>query len=258
MQEREHMAPADADQAKTPMRLLCDGPMTLHLPLPMLPVPVGPPAPPRPTIAEFFRNVVVERGVGVPDQITGDYLKAIWSLGGGAASTKDVADQLSISSASVSNMFVRLQEMGFVEYERYRGVSLTERGREAALRLAGEVNQPIAAPARQLVTRKGVRDGMRRCGPSVWSHSHMAQLSSASSSPWCILTSTFGEQGSTPMVIPVNRCDEWRASAILGRVCAMLAKRRAKHRIVVHRSCSRIHLSNGGMYTAGHTSKPLT
>jgi DtxR family transcriptional regulator, Mn-dependent transcriptional regulator len=51
------------------------------------------------------------------------------------ASTKDVAMRLSVAPASVSNMFVRLQEMGFVEYERYRGVSLTERGREAALRL---------------------------------------------------------------------------------------------------------------------------
>ncbi len=26
------------------------------------------------------------------------------------------------------------------------------------------------------------------------------------------------------MVISVNRCDEWRANAILGRVCAMLSK----------------------------------
>ena len=66
----------------------------------------------------------------------GDYLKAIWEVGqSGAASTKDVADQLSISSASVSNMFVRLQEMELVEYERYQGASLTERGREEALRL---------------------------------------------------------------------------------------------------------------------------
>jgi DtxR family Mn-dependent transcriptional regulator len=66
----------------------------------------------------------------------GDYLKAIWEVGGsGAASTKDVADQLSISSASVSNMFVRLQEMELVEYERYQGASLTKRGREEALRL---------------------------------------------------------------------------------------------------------------------------
>jgi DtxR family transcriptional regulator, Mn-dependent transcriptional regulator len=71
-----------------------------------------------------------------PSTSVGDYLKAIWEVGGsGAASTKDVADRLSVASASVTNMFARLQEMGLAEYERYRGASLTERGREEALRL---------------------------------------------------------------------------------------------------------------------------
>ena len=66
----------------------------------------------------------------------GDYIKAIWDLGGvGSASTKDVADRLLVSPASVSNMFVRLQEIGLAEYERYQGASLTERGRVEALRL---------------------------------------------------------------------------------------------------------------------------
>jgi DtxR family Mn-dependent transcriptional regulator len=66
----------------------------------------------------------------------GDYVKAVWDLEGmGAASTKDVAVRLSISPASVTNMFARLQEMGLVEYERYRGATLTERGRKEALRL---------------------------------------------------------------------------------------------------------------------------
>ena len=65
-------------------------------------------------------------------------MKAVWELAvdsGGAASTKGVAARLSVSSASVSNMFARLQEMGLVRYERYRGATLTERGREEALRL---------------------------------------------------------------------------------------------------------------------------
>ena len=66
----------------------------------------------------------------------GDYIKAIWDLGGvGSASTKEVAARLLVSRASVSIMFVRLQEMGLVEYERYQGASLTERGRVEALRL---------------------------------------------------------------------------------------------------------------------------
>jgi DtxR family Mn-dependent transcriptional regulator len=65
-------------------------------------------------------------------------LKAIWELAvdsGDAASTKGVAERLSVSAASVSNMFARLQEMGLVEHERYRGATLTERGRSEALRL---------------------------------------------------------------------------------------------------------------------------
>jgi DtxR family transcriptional regulator, Mn-dependent transcriptional regulator len=71
-----------------------------------------------------------------PSASVEDYVKAIWEVArSGAASTKDVAERLSIAPPSVTNMFVRLQEMGFVEYERYRGASLTRRGREEALRL---------------------------------------------------------------------------------------------------------------------------
>src|SRR5919112_4977717 len=71
-----------------------------------------------------------------PSASVGDYLKAIWEVGGsGAASTKDVAERLSIAPPSVTNMFARLQEMGLAKYERYQGASLTEVGREEALRL---------------------------------------------------------------------------------------------------------------------------
>ena len=71
-----------------------------------------------------------------PSASVEDYVKAIWEIAGAdVASTKDVADRLLIAPPSDTNMFVRLREMGFVEYERYRGVSLTERGREEALRL---------------------------------------------------------------------------------------------------------------------------
>ena len=71
-----------------------------------------------------------------PSSAMGDYLKAIWEIAGSeAASTKDVAGRLSISAASVTNMFGRLQELGLVQYERYRGASLTGRGLAEALRL---------------------------------------------------------------------------------------------------------------------------
>jgi DtxR family Mn-dependent transcriptional regulator len=66
----------------------------------------------------------------------GDYLKAIWSLAGtGSASTNALSERLSVAPASVSNMFVRLQEMGLARHERYHGASLTDSGRVEALRL---------------------------------------------------------------------------------------------------------------------------
>jgi DtxR family Mn-dependent transcriptional regulator len=65
-----------------------------------------------------------------------DYLKAIYAFerGGGAAATNDIAQRLSIAPASVSGMVQRLADQGLVEYERYRGVRLTNAGRRAALK----------------------------------------------------------------------------------------------------------------------------
>jgi DtxR family Mn-dependent transcriptional regulator len=94
------------------------------------------------SLIERFWSISIGAGMDDPAVIrhpsasVEDYVKAIWEVAGsGAASTKDVAERLSIAPPSVTNMFVRLQEMGLVEYERYRGASLTRRGREEALRL---------------------------------------------------------------------------------------------------------------------------
>ena len=66
----------------------------------------------------------------------GDYVKVMWELAGsGAASTTEIAARLAVAPASVTKMLGRLQELGLVRYERYRGASLTERGRAEALRL---------------------------------------------------------------------------------------------------------------------------
>ena len=88
-------------------------------------------------LAQFiFPRMINSLAAESPSSSVGDYLKAIWeSAGSEAASTKDVATRLSVSSASVTNMFGRLQEMGLVRYERYRGASLTRRGCREALRL---------------------------------------------------------------------------------------------------------------------------
>ena len=65
-----------------------------------------------------------------------DYLKVIYEieLSGSAAATNDIAHRLEIAPASVTGMVRRLADQGLLEYERYRGVRLTESGRRAALR----------------------------------------------------------------------------------------------------------------------------
>jgi DtxR family transcriptional regulator, Mn-dependent transcriptional regulator len=65
-----------------------------------------------------------------------DYAKAIYALQsreGEAASTTALADRLGVTSASASGMVKRLGELGLVEHQPYRGVSLTEEGRRVGL-----------------------------------------------------------------------------------------------------------------------------
>ncbi len=65
-----------------------------------------------------------------------DYAKAVYVLearGGAAVSTNDLAARLGVTAGSVSGMVRKLAELGVVEHEPYRGVRLTEHGREVAL-----------------------------------------------------------------------------------------------------------------------------
>jgi DtxR family Mn-dependent transcriptional regulator len=66
----------------------------------------------------------------------GDYLKAVWELSeSGAVSTSEISERLSVAPGSVTRALVRLQDKGLIEYERYRGATLTGKGRAEALRL---------------------------------------------------------------------------------------------------------------------------
>lgn len=67
-----------------------------------------------------------------------DYLKALWQIGwerpdGGVVGTKEVADRLGVSAASATNMLKKLDSMGLVDHEPYRGAALTDGGRKIAL-----------------------------------------------------------------------------------------------------------------------------
>jgi DtxR family transcriptional regulator, Mn-dependent transcriptional regulator len=65
-----------------------------------------------------------------------DYAKAIYALerrDGEAVSTNALAERLGVTAASASGMVKRLGELGLVEHQPYRGVSLTDDGRRVAL-----------------------------------------------------------------------------------------------------------------------------
>jgi len=68
-----------------------------------------------------------------------DYLEVIYELmkEKGYARSVDISEYLGVKSPSVTSMLQKLHGMGLVVYERYRGITLTERGK----RLARSVEQ---------------------------------------------------------------------------------------------------------------------
>jgi DtxR family Mn-dependent transcriptional regulator len=71
-----------------------------------------------------------------PSTSAEDYVKVIYDLqerGTGPVTISGMAERLSVSNSSVSGMLRKLNELGFVEHQRYGNVSLTETGTKAAL-----------------------------------------------------------------------------------------------------------------------------
>lgn len=73
----------------------------------------------------------------VLSQAVEDYLKAIYVLEaeGREVSTSSIAELMDVSSASTTNMIKRLSKMGLVDYQSYKGASLTNAGRKIALEI---------------------------------------------------------------------------------------------------------------------------
>src|ERR1043166_260473 len=69
-----------------------------------------------------------------PTQSAEDYLERIHELieEKGYARVVDIASSLNVKQASVTSMVQKLAEAGYLEYEKYRGLVLTDKGREVA------------------------------------------------------------------------------------------------------------------------------
>ena len=63
-----------------------------------------------------------------------DYLEVVYDLiqQKGYARSADIAKRLDVKSPSVTNMMQKLNGMGLIVYERYRGIILTDKGEEMA------------------------------------------------------------------------------------------------------------------------------
>ena len=65
-----------------------------------------------------------------------DYSKAIYGLSReheGPVTTGELAARLGVTPATATSMLKKLGEMGLVDYEPYKGVTLTEAGEKVAL-----------------------------------------------------------------------------------------------------------------------------
>jgi len=65
-----------------------------------------------------------------------DYVELLWSLQEGRkrVHTNDVASVLGINPASVTEIFQKLSDEGYINYEKYGGVILTKKGKDLAVK----------------------------------------------------------------------------------------------------------------------------
>jgi DtxR family transcriptional regulator, Mn-dependent transcriptional regulator len=79
----------------------------------------------------FARNSLI-----VPSSTEENYLKAIYKLqqnGGNSVSNSDLSRELSIQSASVTDMLKKMDKKKLIHYEKSKGVKLTEKGKQLAI-----------------------------------------------------------------------------------------------------------------------------
>jgi Mn-dependent DtxR family transcriptional regulator len=72
-----------------------------------------------------------------PSQSAEDYLERIHELieRKGYARVVDIASSLKVRQASVTNMVKKLGEAGYLQYEKYRGLVMTDKGRAVARKI---------------------------------------------------------------------------------------------------------------------------
>ncbi|MHA1243428.1 MAG: metal-dependent transcriptional regulator [Candidatus Heimdallarchaeota archaeon] len=75
-----------------------------------------------------------KKSVDVITSTIEDYLECILVLSekGELAHVTDIAKELEVRKASVTEMIIKLEKFGFVDYEKYSPIQLTEKGKKIA------------------------------------------------------------------------------------------------------------------------------
>ena len=83
---------------------------------------------------EAIRDAHIVEGESIRTDRMEDYLEVIYELikEKGYATTIDISQYLNVSSPSVTKMVQRLDESGHLNYEKYRGIVLTDQGTAVA------------------------------------------------------------------------------------------------------------------------------
>src|SRR6266487_580917 len=86
---------------------------------------------PTPVLVVNWRDMTMPPS---PSQSAEDYLERIHELieEKGYARVVDIATSLQVKQASVTSMVQKLGELGYLNYEKYRGLVLTEKGKRVA------------------------------------------------------------------------------------------------------------------------------
>src|SRR5262245_50544297 len=92
---------------------------------------------PRTTRPATSRRARLHTAATLPSASTEDYLERINELfeSKGYARVVDIATNLQVSQPSVTAMVQRMADAGYLKYEKYRGILLTEKGRLVARRI---------------------------------------------------------------------------------------------------------------------------
>lgn len=84
-----------------------------------------------------LKRISLKRGDYVPTPSMEDYIEQIYNLieSKGYARVSDIAEELLVHPSSVTKMVQKLDKDKYLDYEKYRGFVLTEKGKKVGERL---------------------------------------------------------------------------------------------------------------------------